>query len=179
VQFNPEVGTVDMKPFVRALQGDLAVQSVTELEAAVSLYRGDFLAGMELPDAPEFEFWLLGERARLRHLYERGLQHLVMRLVEDNAFEAATEWAKRLVQTNPLLEDAHNQLIWLYAHAGQQRIALEHLEKSRLFLHRQLRVEPTPELQTLHKALLSGRLASFPVLRQSALIDKKEKILAP
>ena len=34
-----------------------------ELERAVAAYRGPFLAGVSLPDAPEFEGWVAGQRA--------------------------------------------------------------------------------------------------------------------
>lgn len=161
VQFNPEAGAVDMKGFVRSLQGDLTVQSVEELEAAVSLYRGDFLAGMALPDAPEFELWLLGERARLRHLYERGLAHLVVRLIGEHLYESAIYWALRLVQTNPFYEEGHKHLIWLYAQTGQRQAALAHFEKCRYLLRRELQIEPAQELQTLYKAVLNNQPKPF------------------
>jgi DNA-binding SARP family transcriptional activator len=161
VQFNPEAGMVDLKAFVRALQGDLTVQSIEELEAAVSLYRGDFLAGMVLPDAPDFELWLLGERARMQHLYERGLAHLIVRLIGEHLYESAIYWAFCLVQTNPLHEEAHQHLIWLYAQTGQRKAALAHYEKCRHLLQRELHAEPTPTLQALYKAVLSNQIETF------------------
>ncbi len=44
------------------------------LEAALSHYQGDFLAGFFLRDAPEFENWALVERERLRLLAIEGMQ---------------------------------------------------------------------------------------------------------
>ena len=41
-------------------------------EEALGLYQGDFLAGFHVSDAPEFERWLDGERARLRDLATRA-----------------------------------------------------------------------------------------------------------
>src|SRR2546421_9571629 len=38
------------------------------LERAVALYQGEFLAGFTVPEAPEFEEWLLQERHRLHGL---------------------------------------------------------------------------------------------------------------
>ena len=37
-----------------------------DLHTAVELYRGDFLNGVHVSDAPDFERWLDDERARLR-----------------------------------------------------------------------------------------------------------------
>src|SRR5262249_42064915 len=33
-----------------------------QIEVAVTLYRGAFLDGLDVPDAPEFETWLAGQR---------------------------------------------------------------------------------------------------------------------
>jgi DNA-binding SARP family transcriptional activator len=39
-----------------------------DLRQAVELYRGDFLEGFYVRDAPDFEDWTLAQRARLREL---------------------------------------------------------------------------------------------------------------
>src|SRR5947209_7409609 len=43
------------------------------LERAVALYQGEFLAGFTVPEAPEFEEWLLRERHRLHGLLVQAL----------------------------------------------------------------------------------------------------------
>ncbi len=47
----------------RTAEGDDVSVLQTQLEQAVALYRGPFLAGLDIPDAPEFEAWLAGQRA--------------------------------------------------------------------------------------------------------------------
>src|SRR5689334_8280264 len=37
-----------------------------QFEASLALYRGDFLTGFFIDDAPDFEHWLQSERAKLR-----------------------------------------------------------------------------------------------------------------
>ncbi len=69
VQLNRENVWLDVAEFAAALATPLSPQT----ETILNLYRGEFLAGLDLPDAPEFELWLLGERARLHRLYEQGL----------------------------------------------------------------------------------------------------------
>lgn len=157
VWFNPQAAWVDSREFERSLQGDLARQTREALEAALSLYRGEFLAGMTLKDAPEFELWLLGQRAHLRQLYERGLGEIVTRLTAGEAYEAAIERARQLLQSNPLLEEVHARLIWLYAHTGQREAALKQFEWCRQLLRQELAVEPMPELQAIHAEILVGR----------------------
>ncbi|MCI0399101.1 MAG: AAA family ATPase, partial [Chloroflexi bacterium] len=160
VRFNRPAAQVDCLEFVRVLEGNLARQSLAQLEAAANLYRGEFLAGMGLPDSPEFEIWLLGQRSQMRHLYERGLAEIVARQMAQEAYEAAIQRAQQLLQSNSLLEEAHAQLIWLYAQTGRREAALGQFELCRELLWRELAVEPTPELSALVAAVLSGRPAA-------------------
>ncbi|MEZ4681038.1 MAG: hypothetical protein R2932_43180 [Caldilineaceae bacterium] len=55
---------------VEVLEGAAATtptaDNITMLATAANLYRGDFLAGFYVHDAPDFEQWVLGERTRLR-----------------------------------------------------------------------------------------------------------------
>lgn len=125
-------------------------------ETAVSLYQGDFLAGLALPDSPEFEIWLLGERTRLRQLYENALAKLITELVAQEAYETAVSWAQKLVQSNPLLEEAHIRLIWLYGRTGQRPAALAQYEQCREILWRELAVEPSTELTAVYEAVHRG-----------------------
>ena len=89
----------------------------------MSATRREFLAGAALPDMPEFELWLLGERTRLHEYYERGLSELIARLIAVARYADAIARAQQLVQANPLLEQAHARLIWLYAQTGQRHAA--------------------------------------------------------
>ena len=64
VQFNlASEQSLDVLEFESALAGD------DQLEQAAALYRGDFLEGFALKDAPEFEDWALLTRERLRRGY--------------------------------------------------------------------------------------------------------------
>ncbi|MGH2543992.1 MAG: BTAD domain-containing putative transcriptional regulator, partial [Ardenticatenaceae bacterium] len=158
VQFNRQAGWVDCLEFEQTLEGDLGQPPWEHLAARVDLYRGEFLDGLSLADAPEFELWLLGERARLRNLYERGLAEIVGRLIALQQYGPAIRWAQQLVQSNPLLEEVHAQLMWLYAQTGQREAALQQFDHCRELLARELAVEPTPELRALRDEVLSGQI---------------------
>ncbi|MBX0327491.1 AAA family ATPase [Oscillochloris sp. ZM17-4] len=150
---------VDVAAFQGALGGDVASRPIAQLEAAVALYRADLLDGLALSDAPEFELWLLGQRAHMRHLQERGLMALIERHIAQGQLGAALGYARQLGQHNPLLEEAHGQLIWLYAQTGQRDAALRQYEQCRALLRSELGVEPTDALQRLHLAVMGGDLA--------------------
>lgn len=157
VQFNHQAGWVDCVEFRRVLEQHAASLDLETLVGVVDLYRGEFLAGAALPDAPEFELWLLGQRVHLSTLYERGLFTLVSRLIALERYAEAISWTQKLVQSNPLLEQAHARLIWLYAQTGQRQAALRQFDHCRDLLRAELAVEPSPELQALRAEVAAGQ----------------------
>lgn len=156
VQLNAEAVWVDYLLFQKTLTGDLNQKTEAEIETAVSLYRAEFLSDINLPKAPEFELWLLGQRTHARQLVERGLMELVQRLIAREAYDTAVTYTIQLLQHNPLIEEAHAQLIWLYAQTGQREAALRQYDRCRALLEEELGVEPTPEMQILHEQIVAG-----------------------
>lgn len=59
-------------------------QSAEALQAQVDLYRGDFLEGFYVRNAPEFEQWQLVERERLRTAAAECLSTLTTRYQQSN-----------------------------------------------------------------------------------------------
>lgn len=139
--------------FFQRIMSQASRQSVTELQRAYALYRGEFLADLHLRNAPSFDLWLLGERSRFRQLYETGTQTLLRHIIQQQQFEEAKAVARNLLHTNSLLENVHLQLIWLYAHSGQRKSALKQFEQCQRLLWQELAVRPSPELQALHEAI--------------------------
>ena len=158
IQFNRQAAWVDCDIFQAALDRHPLSADLEELASVLDLYRGEFLAGTALSDAPEFELWLLGERARLRQLYERGLAEIVERLIAAGRYAPAIQRAQQLVQSNSLLEEAHARLAWLYAQMGQRAAALQQFERCRDLLRDELAVEPAPEFVRLYEQILHHQL---------------------
>jgi DNA-binding SARP family transcriptional activator len=154
VQLNRQAVWVDCDAFQQALEAPSGSTDPDMLAGSVDLYRGEFLEGMALAHAPEFELWLLGERSRYRRLYQRGLARLVEDLIAATRYEQAIPRARQLVQSDPLLEAAHMRLAWLYARIGQREAALKQLQEGRDLLQRELAVEPAPEFVRLHHQIL-------------------------
>src|SRR5262245_56761362 len=158
IQFNRQAAWVDCHLFQEVLDGHPISADLEELAGVLDLYRGEFLAGTALSDAPEFELWLLGERARLQQLHERGLAEIVERLIAAERYTPAIQRAQQLVRSNPLLEEAHARLTWLYAQMGQRTAALQQFERCRDLLRDELAVEPAPEFVRLHDQILHHQL---------------------
>src|SRR4029434_1496770 len=76
IRLNPIVVGSDSREFEQGFaRGALA--------DAAELYRGPFLEGFFLSDAPVFERWVESERARLAALYARILESLAVAASED------------------------------------------------------------------------------------------------
>ncbi|MFZ0545646.1 MAG: tetratricopeptide repeat protein [Candidatus Promineifilaceae bacterium] len=161
VQFNRDCFQTDVYPFQEQLDRPSLQPIPTEtLQQAISLYRGNFLDGLHLPDAPEFEMWLVGRRSYYQHLYEKGALALLKRLTAESPTPPASalSLAQHLVRHNPLLEEAHYYLIRLYAQAGRRSAALEQFDQCRAILKAELAVEPTPDLLDLYRDIQAGRV---------------------
>ncbi|MEZ4595058.1 MAG: tetratricopeptide repeat protein, partial [Chloroflexota bacterium] len=158
VELNFAAVTVDVAHFLAVLEDKGQLSGVAELETAVSLYRAEFLAGLTLDDAPEFDQWVLGQQARFRHLLERGLLRLIEQLMAQDQPGIALPYAQQLVQHNPLLEVAYARLMVLYAQTGQRDAALVQYEKCCAYLQAELAVDPTPELQTVYAQVKAGQI---------------------
>ncbi|RME83166.1 MAG: hypothetical protein D6775_08880 [Caldilineae bacterium] len=162
----------DFEQEVRAIVSKTAstisppTEACERLSAAVALYRGDFMEGLTFDDAPEFENWLLGQRAYFRELALQASSHLSGLYVRRGEYEQAILVLQRLLNLAPWSEWAHRQLMFCYAMAGRRADALAQYERCRHLLHRDLNVEPLPETVRLYERIRDPRqfvrLLSYP-----------------
>ncbi|MFN8445757.1 MAG: BTAD domain-containing putative transcriptional regulator [Caldilineaceae bacterium] len=131
-------------------------QNVDSLATAVNLYRGDFLDGFYVQDAPEFEQWVLGERTRLRAHALQLLHTLADYQAELGNEVRAMDYVRRILQLEPWREEAHRQLMLLLARSGQRSAALAQFELCRQALHSELSVEPDPVTLDLVAQIRAG-----------------------
>jgi DNA-binding SARP family transcriptional activator len=158
IRFDPDAASVDVLHFLAWITDE------QRMAAAVDLYQGELLAGVDVKDAPEFELWLLGERSRIHHLYIRGLEQIMEREIAAGHDTAAIARAHQLLQSDPLIEAVHARLIWLYARRGQREDALRQYDLCVSLLERELAVPPTPALVTLRQQIAAGELAPRPTV---------------
>ena len=85
---------------VAMLENLAASQNLDDLRRAAALYAGDLFHGFDVSD-PAFADWLRGERERLRGL----AIHVLKRLLEREAGQAAISVGQRLLELDPLGED--------------------------------------------------------------------------
>ncbi len=163
LQFNP-VGDswLDVTAFTKKLTGlrDLsALETVTQLKQAVTLYRGDFLEGFSLVDSAPFEEWALFTRETLARQAGDTLRRLAGIYEQHGEYESAQRYARQQLKLEPWHEESHRQLMRLLAFSGQRSAALAQYQTCRQILAEELGVEPMPETTALYERIHDGSLS--------------------
>jgi DNA-binding SARP family transcriptional activator len=155
VALDPTNVRIDVARFERRI----AIGTPAVVEAAVELYRGDFLHGFGLSEAG-FGEWMMTERERLRGLLRKALTQLLAVHTEAGHFDRAFASGRRLLALDPLDEPTHRDLMRLHARQGHHAAALRQYQSCVSVLERALGVEPDAETRELYRALLRERAAT-------------------
>jgi DNA-binding SARP family transcriptional activator len=157
---NPEAGLdLDLQIVERAYsqaradRSDRAAPDSTAsrpvLQAAAGCYRGDFLEGFSLGDAPAFDDWVGVER----EVWRRRLGLILDRLAEiqfaSGEFASAAETAARWIRLDALNERAYRRKMRAHFAAGERGQALETYAACRAILAAELQAEPEPDTEAL------------------------------
>jgi len=134
---------------------------IKRLQAAIELYRGDFLEGFTV-DSRGFEAWALLERERLRFRVMEALDTLITYSLAQDDTSTGIAYATRLLQMDTLREKTHRQLMMLLLQSGQREAALAQYDSCRRLLHDEMGIEPTAETRTLVDRILAGEVPSTP-----------------
>jgi DNA-binding SARP family transcriptional activator/tetratricopeptide (TPR) repeat protein len=146
--------TLDTEQFETGLTNPNATAS--RLDAAVALYRGDFLAGLVLRDAMPFEEWVVPTQERLHRLATEGLHRLAHHALQQRHYSRSIDYAKRLLLLDPWHEPTHRLLMWLPAKTGDRNAALAQYSACCAVLLEELGAEPAPETTVLYHQILRG-----------------------
>ncbi|MCB8924638.1 MAG: tetratricopeptide repeat protein [Ardenticatenaceae bacterium] len=160
VSVNHEMPVVlDVAQFEKAIaqaqphDGKISRIVAAQLQTAVSLYKGDFLAGFNLRGVPEFEAWVLLEQERLRQMMLAALADLITFHQQRGQFSEGIQYAQQLLALDPLQEETHRQLMQLYALDNQRPAALAQYEQCAAILDEELGVEPDEETVALYESI--------------------------
>ncbi|HEY2596810.1 MAG TPA: BTAD domain-containing putative transcriptional regulator [Chloroflexota bacterium] len=144
---------VDVTDFQTRLRDCLAGESLVDLDAAACLYRDEFLAGLTLVGAPDFESWVHAQREELRGQFVQVLQAQVQVSLRQGAWNAGIAPARRLLAQEPWLEEGHRNLMLMLARSGQRQAAIAQYQACRRVLSEELGVEPLPATTALFNRL--------------------------
>jgi DNA-binding SARP family transcriptional activator len=142
VRLNPAIISSDVAEFHGALErGDL--------EGAAKEYRGPFLDGFFLSDAPEFEQWVDAERARLSRSYCGVLERLAQGADAARDHSTAVRWWRKLAEADPVSGRNAAGLIRALMNAGDHAAALQHAEHYEAVVARELDTSVGPAVASL------------------------------
>lgn len=131
-----------------------------DFEEACQIYRGDFLAGFSPEDTAEFDDWAFFRREALRGRLVHALERLVQDRNAAGDHFAATAYAGRLVELDPLSEVYGRHLIRSLLLSGDRSGAERHHSALTQRLRDELGVAPEAETE----ALMSSAASSLDVL---------------
>jgi len=159
--------TLDVADFERAIAQAEQAQSKTEtqkaLETAVELYQGDLLPG-------NYDEWIVSERERLRQLFLRTLERLIVLLEQERDYPTAINYAQRLLHYDPLHEATYRHLMRLYAVNGERATAIRTYHACATVLEREMAVPPSRATRKVYEQLLQKDAPSVPAAAPSAAL---------
>ncbi len=127
--------------------------AAADIEAALALYAGDFLANVSVRGSVALEDWIQLTRESLRRQVLEARQHLIAYYLQQGQYDDGIRHATILLEMEPWHEEAHRQMMRLLAHSGQQQAALTQYEICVQLLENELGVPPEPETTVLFERL--------------------------
>jgi YVTN family beta-propeller protein len=118
-------------------------------ESAESLARRPFLAG-------EDGTWVEHTRRDLADIRERALTVLADACLRSGAAREAAKWAEELIALSPFREAGYRRLMDAHVVAGNRAEALRVYEQCRQLLAEELGAYPSPETDSIYRALLEA-----------------------
>jgi TolB-like protein/DNA-binding SARP family transcriptional activator len=149
LQLDPDVVDSDVRRFERAL-------SAGEFRDAVAHYRGPFLNGFYLADAPDFERWVERERARLAAAHADALEQLAAEAERQGNAAAAVTWRRARVELEPLDARRATALMRALAAAGDSPGAIAHGRTYEALVRHELDAPADPAIAALASELRAG-----------------------
>lgn len=140
--------------------GLVSPRAVTELESAVSLYKGPFLHGFPAGDSRDFESWLWSLQQQLEHQAIAASQQLVIWYLAHGPYIRGFPHAERLLQLDPYRETNIRQYMRLLVYSDKATDALARYEQWRQMLWQELGVEPERETADLYRQIRTGNLTT-------------------
>ena len=125
ISFNPQQPYwLDVEQLQATFTAPAERANVEELQTALDLYHGEFLAGFSVRNAPVFEEWLVYERERIHAQVVQGCYDLAARYWAQAEYANALTTTRRLLNWEPWHEAGHRLQMQLLAATGRRAAAL-------------------------------------------------------
>ena len=140
--------TLSLAPDV---QVDVVASFSPPLNASLGEHR--LLSTCMFDDCPDLDEWLRAERERMQEWHLLGLREHAVQLEQAGDHGAALICVQRLIDLDPLSEDAHQRLMRLHALTGNRHRAWRAFERLCTLLRREFGIDPLPETAALAQSL--------------------------
>lgn len=147
----------DFEAALRAARRTDDADRSTHLQIAVDAYRGDFLEGVLVRDAPEFEEWALAQRTRYRELALQAFHQLTECNLIQADYSAAIDTATHLLALDPWREEGHRQLMLALARTGQYAAAMTQYRRCCTVMRETFAADPTDETTALYERIRAAQ----------------------
>jgi len=137
-----------MRVDARSMEWLLKRGTSASVRRACSLYRGEFLSGLRVPE-PAFEQWLHNERARLTALAWAAFRLRLEELMATGATDEASAVALRMMRIDRFSETPRAALLTICAERGEFKAACRHYEAFSRLLLRSFGIHPPMPLQQI------------------------------
>lgn len=152
---NPDFAySIDIEEFDRLVaEGDAARRArdqdrcVASYEAAIKLYRGDFMRGC-------YDEWVEEQRSYYNEQYLHMLETLAVAALGHEEWPRALQLAHQILRDDPYREDIHCLVMRAHAAQGHRAAVKEQYETLRALLQKELGVEPASETQKVYRGLI-------------------------
>lgn len=138
--------------------------NLRRLSAALALRQGPFLTHLRLRGAPLFDEWQAITREDLDRRALQGLALLAEVYERRGEYALSRQTAQRILDIAPWDEQAHQQLIRLFALDGQRSAAQNQYRALRRMLREQLDMEPSAETAALLEQIRAAGPGPSPAL---------------
>ncbi|MBW7881330.1 MAG: PQQ-binding-like beta-propeller repeat protein [Caldilineaceae bacterium] len=137
---------------------DACAECMELVEQAVALYTGDFLHGLTLPDANEFDLWREQQRAKLQARVLSALTHLTTFYERRREYDKARRFLQRMLELEPWSEETHRGLMRVLALSGRRVAALNQFEVAQRIIAEELAADLSPETVALYEQIKAREL---------------------
>jgi len=152
---NPDFAySIDIEEFDRLVaEGDSARRAreqdrcVASYEAAIKLYRGEFMHGC-------YDEWIEEQRAYYNERYLYMLETLAVAAHGQQEWPRALQLAHQILRNDPYREDIHCLVMRTHAAQGNRAAVKEQYETLRVLLRKELGIEPASETQKVYRGLI-------------------------
>ncbi|MCB0035194.1 MAG: hypothetical protein KDE51_14280, partial [Anaerolineales bacterium] len=176
VRFNQEAAhVVDTAVFEQCLHKQQP--SIADLETAVACYQGEFLDQFDAGDVDAFDRWMSNTRELFHNQAIEAMFNLAIQYAEMGEYAAGIEQLNSLLVFDPWRDDAHRQLMLLFALTDRRADALRQYEICCAVLEEELKIKPAAETTEIYQQILEGEIHAESLIRFDHV--KPEPKIAP